>query len=188
MTPLFTVGHGTASQEELLVLLRSSGVEALVDIRRFPGSAAHPHVGRDAMEHWVPDAGIAYRWEQRLGGRRRLPKGTPSLDSWWTVEAFRAYAAHTRTEEFAGGLADLLQQADQQAVAVMCSETVWWRCHRRLVADVVLLGHERPVTHLLPSGPKPHQPAAGARAVGGGQLVWDADTLPAAGAEGGART
>lgn len=171
--PLFTIGHGTSSQEEILAVLERAGVRALVDIRRFPGSRAHPHVSTEAMAQWLPDAGIDYRWEQRLGGRRRLPKSTVSPDTWWTVEAFRAYATHTRTEEFAAGLAELLEQAAELATVILCSETVWWRCHRRLVADVTVLGRGRPVMHLLPSGPREHQPAAGARPIGAGQLVWD---------------
>ena len=171
--PLFTIDHGTSSQDEIVAALKQVQVGALVDIRRFPGSRAHPHVSTDAMAQWLPEAGIDYRWEQRLGGRRRLPKDVASPDTWWTVEAFRAYAAHTRTREFAAGLDELLEQAADQAVAVLCSETVWWRCHRRLVADVTVLGRGRPVMHLLPSGPRPHQPAAGARPVDDGQLVWD---------------
>lgn len=172
--PLFTIGHGTSSQEEIVSQLAAAEVTCLVDIRRFPGSRAHPHVSADAMAQWLPQAGIAYRWEPRLGGRRRLPKEAVSPDSWWTVEAFRAYAAHTRTKEFADALDEILEQAETQAVAVMCSETVWWRCHRRLVADVAVLSRGRPVTHLLPAGSRPHQPAAGARPAGDGQLVWDA--------------
>ncbi len=171
--PLFTIGHGTSSQGEILALLTRAQVRALVDIRRFPGSRAHPHGSTDAMAHWLSTAGIDYRWERRLGGRRRLPKDTMSPDSWWTVEAFRAYASYTRTEEFTVALDELLGQAAEHAVAVLCSETVWWRCHRRLVADVTVLARGRPVMHLLPSGPRPHQPAAGARPVGDGLLVWD---------------
>lgn len=179
--PLFTIGHGTTSQEGIVSQLAAAKVSALVDIRRFPGSRAHPHVRTDAMAQWLPEAGVAYRWEPRLGGRRRLPKDTASPDSWWTMEAFRAYAAYTRTVEFTVALDELLDQAAAQAVVVMCSETVWWRCHRRLVADVVVVGRGRPVTHLLPSGQRPHQPAAGARAAGGGLLVWDAPAALAAG-------
>ena len=174
--PLLTVGHGASSQDELVALLGSAGVTALVDVRRFPGSRTHPHVARDAMAQWLPAAGIAYRWEPRLGGRRSLPKDVASPDTWWTVEAFRAYAAHTRTEEFAAGLDELLAQADRQPVAVMCSETVWWRCHRRLVADVTVLARGRPVVHLLPSGPRPHQVGDGARLTGAGEVVWDGPT------------
>lgn len=171
--PLFTLGHGTSSQEDLLALLGGARIAALVDVRRFPGSTAHPHVSREAMGQWLHEAGIAYRWEPRLGGRRRLPKGAASPDTWWTVEAFRAYAAHTRSDEFAVAFDELLRQASAEAVALLCSETVWWRCHRRLVADVAVLGHDRPVVHLLPSGPRPHQPAPGARPIGDGRLVWD---------------
>jgi uncharacterized protein (DUF488 family) len=169
--PLLTVGHGALSQDVLGALLTGAGVELLVDVRRFPGSRAHPHVAADALARWLPPLGVAYRSEPRLGGRRRLPPGTPSEDPWWTVEAFRAYAAHTRTPEFADGLAEVL--GEPGTVAVLCSETVWWRCHRRLVADVVALVHERPVAHLMPGGRTSlHRPSEGARRTGD-VLVWD---------------
>jgi uncharacterized protein (DUF488 family) len=171
--PLFTVGHGRSSQDELLALLSAANIDALVDIRRFPGSRAHPHVSTDAMAQWLPAAGVNYRWEPRLGGRRTLPKDEVSPDTWWTVQAFRAYAAYTRTEEFRAGLDDLLLQASRQNVVVLCSETVWWRCHRRIVADVTVLSRARPVTHLLPSGPRMHVPAPGARLLDDSTVVWD---------------
>ena len=174
MSPLLTVGHGAAGQEQLGALLTSGGIDLLVDVRRFPGSRAHPHVAREALEGWLPERGIGYRWEPRLGGRRRLPAGEPSPDVWWTVEAFRAYAAHTRAPEFADALAEVLEQARTRTVAVLCSESVWWRCHRRLVADVAVLGHDVPVLHLMHGGaPRPHVPAAGARRRADGALVWD---------------
>jgi uncharacterized protein (DUF488 family) len=172
---LLTVGHGSLSQERLGALLTGAGVRHLVDVRRFPGSRAHPHVAADALAGWLPLLGVAYRSEPRLGGRRRLPPDGTDEDPWWTVEAFRAYAAHTRTPEFAAGLETVLQDAVPAAgtVAVMCSEAVWWRCHRRLVADVVALVHERPVHHLMPDGRiAPHRPSAGARRAGD-VLVWD---------------
>ena len=171
--PLLTVGHGALPQQHLGALLTGAGVQLLVDVRRFPGSRAHPHVAAEAMAAWLPPLGVDYRSEPRLGGRRRLPPGTASDDPWWTVEAFRAYAAHTRTAEVAAGLDDVLAEATSRTVAVLCSETVWWRCHRRLVADVVLLVHGRPVEHLMPGGrTSPHRPSAGARQVGDA-LVWD---------------
>lgn len=170
--PLLTVGHGTASQEQLTALLRDAGVEQVVDVRRFPGSRAHPHVRREALEAWLPAAGVAYRWEPRLGGRRSLPRDAVSPDTWWTLSAFRAYAAHTRTPEFGRALEEVL--ADERRTAVLCSEALWWRCHRRLVADVVVLARDREVRHLMHGGAlAPHRPAAGARAVGDGTLVWD---------------
>ena len=175
VTPaLLTVGHGAASEAELLAVLRAGGVDAVVDVRRYPGSRAHPHVGRDALQTWLPAAGLAYRWEPRLGGRRQLPRDAASPDTWWTVDAFRAYAAHTRTAEFGAALDEVVHQASSASVAVLCSETVWWRCHRRLVADVALLARGVQVQHLLPSGPpRPHVPSPGARLSADGALVWD---------------
>jgi uncharacterized protein (DUF488 family) len=170
---LLTVGHGSLSREALGALVTGAGVRQLVDVRRFPGSRAHPHLSADAFAGWLPPLGVAYRSEPRLGGRRRLPAGGVSEDPWWTVQAFRAYAAHTRTPEFAAALAEVLAQAEEGTLAVLCSEAVWWRCHRRLVADVVVLVHERPVHHLMPDGrTSPHRPAAGARRAGD-VLVWD---------------
>ena len=93
---LLSVGHGRLDRTQLAELLHSAGVESLVDVRRFPGSRRNPDLSSDAMTQWLADAGIGYRLERRLGGRRRLPAGTTPEDSWWRVEQFAAYAAHTR--------------------------------------------------------------------------------------------
>jgi uncharacterized protein (DUF488 family) len=90
---LSTVGHGTLGRPELGALLKAHGIGRLVDVRRFPGSRRHPDLSRDALAGWLPGLGIGYRWEERLGGRRRLPAGEPVVDTWWTVPAFAAYAA-----------------------------------------------------------------------------------------------
>jgi uncharacterized protein (DUF488 family) len=171
---LLTVGHGRSGPEELPALLVGADVELVVDIRRFPGSRASPHLARDALAEALPRHGLAYRWEERLGGRRSLPRDVPSPDTWWTVAAFRAYAGYTRTPEFQAALCDVLADAARVRVAVMCSESVWWRCHRRLVADVAVLGHGVDVRHLMPDGSvRPHTPAAGARVGPDGLVVWD---------------
>src|SRR5688572_15735847 len=94
---LLTVGHGSLDRQGLGQVLTGADVHVLVDVRRFPGSRTNPDARSDELSRWLPDLGIDYRWEQRLGGRRRLPAGETSLDPWWTVPAFRAYAAHTRT-------------------------------------------------------------------------------------------
>lgn len=155
-------------------MLHDAEVDAVVDIRRYPGSRRNPDVAGDAMAQWLPDAGIAYRWDARLGGRRRIPADEKVQDSWWRVEQFAAYATYTRTPEFADGLAELLAQAEGSRVAMMCSESVWWRCHRRLVSDVAVLGHSVPVSHLMHDGRLlDHAPAEGARVRSDGQLVWD---------------
>lgn len=171
---LISVGHGSLGKDELAGLLRNANVEAVVDIRRYPGSRRNPDVSSDAMRMWLPDAGIDYRWDPRLGGRRRLPAGAAREDPWWQVEQFAAYAAYTRTDEFGAALTDLLGQAARQRTAMMCSESVWWRCHRRLVADVAVLKFGTAVDHLMHDGRLvAHVPAAGARLRDDGQVVWD---------------
>ena len=170
---LLTVGHGTARREELGSLVRSAGGERVVDVRRFPGSRHNPDVAREALAEWLPAVGVDYRWEPLLGGRRRLPPGETSPDTWWRVEAFRAYAAYMRTDEFAGALAELLAGAGRTRTLVMCSETLWWRCHRRLISDAAVLLHGVTVRHLGHDGTlTPHRPSEGAREVAG-QLVYD---------------
>jgi uncharacterized protein (DUF488 family) len=174
---LLTVGHGDATEEQLATLLADAEVRLLVDVRRFPGSRRNPHFARDEMQEWVPEAGVSYRWEQRLGGRRRVPSGEKGADPWWRVEAFAAYAAYTRTSEFREGMADLLADVEAMTgrVAVMCSESLWWRCHRRLVSDVAVLLHDLDVSHLGHDGKlTAHQPAAGARVTPEG-LRYDAE-------------
>lgn len=172
--PLLTFGHGTLAQDEIAAVLRGADVEALVDVRRFPGSRRHPHVATDAMAQWLPGARVAYRWEPRLGGRRRADPAEADVDPWWQVDAFRAYAAHTRTGEFRAALAEVLTGAAERRTAVMCSETVWWRCHRRLISDVAVLLHDVPVLHLGHDGRlAPHRPSGGARVTERG-LVYDA--------------
>jgi uncharacterized protein (DUF488 family) len=173
--PLLTVGHGTDDRHRLGDRLTAAGVEELVDVRRFPGSRSNPDVARDELAGWLPARGVRYRWEPRLGGRRRLPAGEPVVDGWWTVDQFAAYAAHTRSPEFVAALDEVLAAAAEWRVAVMCSEYVWWRCHRRLVADVVVLARGLPVEHLMPDGRlAPHRPAAGAVLGDDGLVRWPA--------------
>jgi uncharacterized protein (DUF488 family) len=173
--PLFTVGHGPQDRAALGDRLVGAGVDRVVDVRRFPGSRTNPDVTRESLEVWLPALGIGYRWEARLGGRRRLPPGEPVADGWWTVAQFAAYAAHTRTPEFAVALDEVLTEAAGTTVAVMCSESVWWRCHRRLIADVVVLGRGLPVTHLMPDGRlAPHRPSDGAVLGADGHVHWPA--------------
>lgn len=172
MVELLTVGHGTAERAELTALVRGVGGERVVDIRRFPGSRRNPDVAADAMSAWLPAAGIDYRWEPRLGGRRRLPSGVDSPDTWWRVEAFRAYAAYMRTEEFTAALDVLVESLEETRTLIMCSESLWWRCHRRLVSDAATLLHGVTVRHLAHDGRlSPHRPADGARVVSG-QLFY----------------
>ena len=127
--PLITFGHGTASAERIAELLGSADVSALVDVRIAPGSRRHPHVARAEMEHWLPEHGISYRWEKRLGGFRRPLPDSPDVA--WREPMFRGYAEHMRQPDFLTAIDEVLAQAGRGHLAVMCSESVWWRCHRR---------------------------------------------------------
>lgn len=154
----------------------------MVDIRRFPGSRSNPAAARDAIAAELAAGGIDWRWEERLGGRRRLSAAddAESPDGWWRVDAFRAYAAWTRTTEFAEGLTAVLADAAERRTAVMCSEAVWWRCHRRVVADVAALAHGVDVQHLMHDGSlRPHPLSEGATLVDGA-VVWPPDVSGAA--------
>jgi uncharacterized protein (DUF488 family) len=168
---LRTVGHGTLPQEDFTALVSGAGIEVVVDVRSFPASRRHPQFGREAMERWLPDAGIAYRWEPRLGGRRRARPDSPH--GALRVAAFRGYADHMETDEFRDAIDDLLAEGGTRPVAVMCAESVWWRCHRRLLADAVVLLRGTPVEHLFHDGRiDPHRPTPEAR-VDGRRLVYD---------------
>ncbi|MFL6130025.1 MAG: DUF488 family protein [Mycobacteriales bacterium] len=174
---LLTVGHGTASQEVLTALLGGAGVELVVDVRTAPGSRRHPHVARAELERWLPAAGIGYRWSPDLGGFRKPPADSPDLA--WREPMFRGYAAWMRQEPFRAALGQVLESAAARRTVVMCSEAVWWRCHRRLLADTAVLLHGVPVRHLMHDGRLvPHSPSPGVRVRQDGLLVYDAGALP----------
>ena len=171
MKALFTVGHGTASQEDFTRLLRAAGTDSLVDVRIGPGSRKYPHFGKDRMADWLPAAGIGYRWERRLGGFRKLPPDSP--DTALRNESFRAYAAYMRSEDFAAAVAELVTGSQAVRTAIMCSETLWWRCHRRLISDHCVLLANLPVEHLMPPDKAvPHVPTKGVRVLGN-ELRYD---------------
>ena len=173
---LLTFGHGQLSPDQLAGLVVEAGIELVVDVRRFPGSKANPAASRGAVPEILHGAGIDYRWDERLGGRRSLRKAEDEVspDTWWRVKAFRAYAAWTRSDDFRAGIAELLDDVRECRTAVMCSEAVWWRCHRRMIADVVLAEHAVPVWHLMHDGRLlEHVPSAGIRLDADGRSVWD---------------
>jgi len=169
---LLTVGHGTADRETLSGLLRGAGVATVVDVRSLPGSRRNPDVTRAALTEWLPAAGIGYRWEPDLGGFRRPKPDSP--DVVWRNASFRGYAGYTRDPRFLAALDRLLAGAENRRTAIMCGESVWWRCHRRLIADVAVLTRGWTVRHLMPDGRLAvHAPTAGARTRPDGLLVYD---------------
>jgi uncharacterized protein (DUF488 family) len=135
--PIITIGHSTHEADAFFDILRSHGIELLVDVRRFPGSRHVPWTNADALADRAERAGIAYLHLESLGGRRRPVDG--SRNDGWRVAQFQGYADHLGSEEFAAGFAELQEMAESRRCAVMCSEAQWWRCHRRLLADALLL-------------------------------------------------
>jgi uncharacterized protein (DUF488 family) len=169
---IWSVGHGARPLEELLAMLTAANIQALAEVRLFPGSRRHPHFGAESLAAAI---GIAYLHLPELGGRRE-----PSADSphrALRVAAFRGYADHMSTEEFARGYERLTSLASESRTAFMCAETLWWRCHRRLIADRLTVDGWS-VTHLFaPGKSEPHVLWDAAR-TRDGHLVYDAGTLP----------
>lgn len=168
---VYTIGHGTLSAEDFAGLLSGQGITRLVDIRSFPGSRHNPQFGREEMGRWVPEAGIDYRWLKGLGGRRKA-EGESKHEA-LRHQAFRSYADYMESDEFRSALGELLELAAERPTAIMCSESVWWKCHRRLVSDHLVLVEGVPVSHLMHTGKlNEHPPLAEARVVGV-DLVYD---------------
>ncbi|MFN2449823.1 MAG: DUF488 family protein [Candidatus Baltobacteraceae bacterium] len=170
---MITLGHGTASEEELAGLIRRAGIAWLVDVRTVPKSRRHPQFWQEAMEHWVPErAGSVYRWEPALGGFRKSSADSPNVAL--RHPSFRAYADYMETPAFALALDELIVRAEAAQTAILCSETVWWRCHRRLISDAAVLTRGVAVEHLMHDGKlRPHVPTPGVRASGDGTLRYD---------------
>lgn len=169
---LLTVGHGTAGAGEFADLLRGAGVELLVDVRTAPGSRRLPHFRLAEMARWLPEAGVRYRWERDLGGFRKTAPGSPHTAL--RNDSFRGYADYMGTEAFRRALARVLDDAARQRAAVMCAESLWWRCHRRMIADAAVLLHGAQVLHLGHDGRlTAHRPAAQARRGPDGGLRYD---------------
>jgi len=154
---VWTIGHSTHAFPAFLDLLRAHGIETVADVRRFPGSRRHPQFGGEALDSSLEANGIAYHWFSDLGGRRR-PDFLEAEGSAWRHPSFRAYAQYLRSEDFARGLHALLHVAKACRTAIMCSELLWWRCHRRMIADVMLfcgwqvmhiMGPNECITHRL---------------------------------------
>jgi uncharacterized protein (DUF488 family) len=170
--PLFTIGHGNRSAEELVAALQEAGITRLVDVRRYPGSRRHPWFAREALAVTLPAAGIAYDFRgDELGGRRRAP--ATSRHPAWRDPSFRAYADYMDTPAFRDALLRLAADGRAEPLAFMCAETLWWHCHRRLIADALTL-RGAPVIHLLGRGERaPHALHPDLRAGEDGWPVYD---------------
>ncbi|HYH51600.1 MAG TPA: DUF488 domain-containing protein [Acidimicrobiia bacterium] len=180
MPSLLTVGHGTLPAPNFAALLAEAGIEVLVDVRRFPGSRRNPQFGSDEMARWLTESGVVYEWAPSLGGRRKASGDSPNTGL--RNAQFRAYADYMAGTEFRDGVARLLATAADRSAAVMCAESVWWRCHRRLLSDHLILIEGCEVQHLMHNGRRPaHSVTPGARVVGGVVIYGGDVELPLGG-------
>ena len=168
-----TLGHGTLEEPALAQLIAQARIAHLVDVRTVPRSRRHPWVARERLALWVPErTGARYSWAGALGGFRKT--SSESVNTGLRNPSFRGYADYMRTLPFIEALASLLAEAARESTAIMCSETLWWRCHRRLIADAAVLLHGAEVRHLAANGTtRAHLPTPGAR-VDGVHLRYEA--------------
>jgi uncharacterized protein (DUF488 family) len=132
-TEIWTIGHSTRSMEEFLSILKSFRMEVLIDIRTFPGSRRYPHFNKESLSTTLQQNGIEYVHMLALGGRRKPLADSVNVS--WRHPSFRGYADHMQTPEFIDAINDVQRLASQKRVAYMCSEAMWWKCHRSLVSD-----------------------------------------------------
>ncbi len=154
--PFFTTGHSGRRMGEFIQLLGASGIGALVAVRTFPRSRANPQYDCETLPGTLSDFQIAYERAAELGGRARRPDIAPDVNAFWENQSFHNYADYAMSESFRSGLARLRELGQMRRCALMCAEAVWWRCHRRIIADYLLAAGER-VFHIL--GPDAVTPA-----------------------------
>lgn len=155
--PFFTIGHSTRSLDEFVALLRASGAERVIDVRAIPRSRTNPQYNEETLPGSLAPFGFGYEHLAALGGLRKKKQGAATdTNAYWENESFRNYADYAASEEFRRGFARLLEAGSLQRCAVMCAETVWWRCHRRIIADYLLASGQE-VWHIM--GPGKVEPA-----------------------------
>jgi uncharacterized protein (DUF488 family) len=165
----WTIGHSTRTIEEFLAALTAHGISLVVDVRKLPGSRKYPQFNQEELSGSLAGAGIRYEWWPELGGRR---KGDPqSHNTAWRNASFRAYADYLETPEFAAAMERLVAAAEKDRIAYMCSEAVWWRCHRGLISDYLKVrGHQ--VLHIQDAKRADEHPYTSAARVVKGTLSY----------------
>lgn len=166
---LYTIGHSTRSGEEFLELLKAFNIQVLADIRRLPGSRKFPQFDQENLREYLETNGIKYIYIEKLGGRRK--RAATPLNTRWRNKSFQAYADYMETEEFAEGAEELSKIAEASTTAIMCSEAVWWRCHRSMVSDYFKAkGWE--VLHIMALGKATEHPYTSPATVVGGEVSY----------------
>jgi uncharacterized protein (DUF488 family) len=167
---IWTIGHSTRTLEELIEMLRSFEIEVLADIRSFPGSRKFPQFNKENLQISMPEKGIGYVHIKKLGGRRKI--NHDSKNTAWRHLAFRSYADYMETEDFKEGITELEKIAKKQRTAYMCSEAVWWRCHRSMVSDY-LKASEWKVMHIMALGKEEEHPYTSPARIVNGKLTYE---------------
>ncbi|MGV8913820.1 MAG: DUF488 family protein [Kaistella sp.] len=171
---LYTIGHSTRTIEEFLELLKSFDIKILADIRRLPGSRKFPQFDQDNLKRSLEENGIEYIYLEDLGGRRK--PSASSVNTVWRNKSFQAYADYMETKAFENGAAELADIATQKTTAMMCSEAVWWRCHRSMVSDYFKAkGWE--VLHIMALGKVTEHPYTAPARVVGNQVFYSEQDL-----------
>lgn len=166
---IWTIGHSTLSIEELIARLRAFEIQVLVDVRSFPGSRRYPQFNKETLAESLTAAGVEYLHFKDLGGRRRARADSRNVA--WRNESFRGYADYMETDYFAQGIARLLDVARARRTAIMCSEAVWWRCHRSLISDYLKVNGVE-VIHIMAPGKSEAHPFTPAAQIVSGQLSY----------------
>lgn len=150
--PFFTIGHSTRSLEDLVHSLTQAGVVLLVDVRTIPRSRTNPQFNKDTLPAALASSGLSYEHVAELGGLRgKSAASSDDVNAFWTNQSFRNYADYALTQSFRDGLEHLLDEGHARRSAIMCSEAVWWRCHRRIITDYLIARGEA-VFHIMGHG------------------------------------
>lgn len=169
---IYTIGHSTRTLEEFITILKSFKIELLIDIRSYPGSKRLPHFNKENLQQVLPEHQINYKHFSQFGGRRKALK--ISKNTAWKNDAFRGYADYMETEEFKNGINKLEDLASESQTAYMCSEAVWWRCHRSLVSDY-LKWKGWNVIHIMGENKSEEHPYTSPAKIVEGQLTYEID-------------
>lgn len=166
---IWTIGHSTRDWIEFIELLKEFKIDVLADVRSYPGSRKFPHFNKENLKEMLPKQGISYRHFKDLGGRRK--PNPDSENTIWRHPSFRAYADYMQSEDFNKAVTTLQELASERRVACMCSEAVWWRCHRSMISDE-LMTKDWQVLHIMGKGKTSEHPFTSPAKVVNGKLVY----------------
>jgi uncharacterized protein (DUF488 family) len=172
MKIIWTIGHSTRTIDDLVGMLQSFRIALIADVRSYPGSKRYPQFNKEALEISLPQSNIKYVQIKDLGGRRRA--NSDSKNTVWRNDAFRGFADYMETDAFKKGIEQMQSLADKQRIAYMCSEAVWWRCHRSLISDY-LKSIGWTVMHIMDIGKAEEHPYTSAARIVDGKLTYRKD-------------